>query len=152
MFIWAAWLNLDSSNSDITVYGMEGDVVAATSHGRLSVQTGGLVHLNTSNGRVDLETGSGGSARTSNGDIFTTVSQADITALSLDTSNGDVIVYLPEDAGFLLELTTSNGEIDLEQLGFGISGREFSGPINGGGPLIRVQTSNGDIKIRENRY
>ncbi|MBN1944040.1 MAG: DUF4097 family beta strand repeat protein [Bradymonadales bacterium] len=143
-----AWLDLETGNSSIAVFGMEGNVVAETSNGDITAQTDGMVSLRTSNGRIDLDTGDGGRADTSNGEIFATVRSGEIVSLRLSSSNGSIFVYLPIDAGFQLDLETSNGEIDLSWLGFGVNGDSFFGPIRGGGPLIRVRTSNGDIKIR----
>lgn len=90
-----------------------------------------------------------------------------VEAASLSTMNGDLIIGVPEDASCELHIDTSRGEItsDLEltiQPTKPVVTRSKKGGgteisiekvivalINGGGPVIRMKTLNGDIEINK---
>ncbi|HEX5788340.1 MAG TPA: hypothetical protein VFY03_09185 [Woeseiaceae bacterium] len=87
--------------------------------------------------------------------------------LSMESMNGDLIVRLPGNAGVELHLDSSEGEIlsdfevevlpstpviEREDSGDGVSVRvenTIVARVNGGGPVVRLKTLNGDISILE---
>lgn len=88
-------------------------------------------------------------------------------AMSMESMNGDLVVRLPAGAGAELHLDSSRGEIlsdfevevlptkpvvERDDSGDGISVRvenTIVARVNGGGPVIRLKTLNGDISILE---
>ncbi len=89
----------------------------------------------------------------------------DSAATSLSSLNGDILLSLPANIGFELRLDNQRGEIesdfeldvkpsktvvDRKEGREGVSVRLESiivATVNGGGPVIRMKTLNGDIKI-----
>jgi hypothetical protein len=124
---------LQSSNGEIETVAVSGAVEMRTNNGTVEGrQLGGPVKARTNNGKVDVEL---------------TALTGDVT---LGTNNGEVTLTLPKSskADFNLELT--NGEIEVD--GFTVDGeksrRRVSGSVNGGGPQVKADTTNGAIRVR----
>jgi len=75
------------------------------------------------------------------------------TGLDLETTNGAVRLRVPEDYSARLETGTVNGGIDIDfpVTVTGRIGREFSTTLGGGGPLVRAETTNGQVRISRGR-
>jgi DUF4097 and DUF4098 domain-containing protein YvlB len=69
--------------------------------------------------------------------------------LDVETSNGGVRLRIPEQYSARLEVGTVNGgfNIDFPVMVQGRLDREITANIGAGGPLIRVRTSNGGVKV-----
>ncbi len=166
-------LRARTSGGDVKLGKISGEVEAASSGGDVSLAGGGAgVKLSTSGGdiRLDHATGptelktSGGniSAGTVEGALTARTSGGDVTAAfastlkgdcALSTSGGQVKVTVAPGAGFRLDAATSGGEVDAEGLTITIEhgGRGHSrlaGAVNGGGPVLRLRSSGGDIVVR----
>ncbi len=168
---------LDTSNASITVSRCQGPLVADTSNGAIRIsRTPGDLKLDTSNGRIEAEDVEGsivadtsnGSIRvtveeapsgselrfdTSNGSIEVTMKQFRDNPMLLESSNGGVTLRLPEATNAELHATTSNGSIqtDLPVNAMGtIKKTELRGKLGGGGPLVRLSTSNSSLRILRN--
>ncbi len=137
---------------------------------------GGGIHLNGAKGPVRAETQGGGLkllnlthgviAETAAGTIVAQwVGGRDtFAASSLETSNGDVIIYLPAGLGVNLEadIEAAHGhtiragdfpEVRVTSEGGPYGPKQISavGAINGGGPLLRVHTTLGNIVIQRGK-
>jgi hypothetical protein len=71
---------------------------------------------------------------------------------SLSTSGGSVQATVSRDAAFRLDASTSGGDVSADGLTItidqgGIGKSNLSGDVNGGGPMLRLHTSGGDIRI-----
>lgn len=91
--------------------------------------------------------------------------RGEFTDSKLITNSGDVVVYLPSDLGVTVRATieVSNGHrviTDFDEVKVSSDGGgEWSGPrtvygngaINGGGPVLKINTSNGNIYLRRAR-
>jgi hypothetical protein len=152
---------------------MDGEIDAGTSGGDIHLQegtakgrlttSGGDIHVVRAGGPLEVDT-SGGSivlesvaqlirASTSGGDVRATFTEAPKQDVHLGTSGGNVQVHLPKTAAFHLDASTSGGEVDASGLTLtlekGGSGRSrLVGAVNGGGPLLKLRTSGGDITVR----
>jgi hypothetical protein len=128
-------LSLRSSNGGISVADVEGRIEFRTVNGgvRLS-RLAGEVTGRTSNGGVDVDLD--GATWTGAG-------------LDVETSNGGVRLRIPEQYSARLEVGTVNGgfNIDFPVMVQGRLDREITANIGAGGPLIRVRTSNGGVKV-----
>lgn len=130
----SASLQIDDYASTIEISGIEGSV-------EIDTYSGGVTGTNLSGG-LDLEGHSG--------DAQVTLTR--LTApLSIDTFSGSVRLTLPEDAGFDLEtdLTradqlTASGTLSLPSPTKG----NYEGTVNGGGPLLSIQTHSGTVELR----
>jgi hypothetical protein len=161
-----------TSGGNIKLGSIGGDVDASTSGGNVGLAEGrGSVRLSTSGGNVtvdriagpaELETSGGDirvdsvgntlTARTSGGDVkaaFVGPLKGDCT---LSTSGGEVKASVAKDAGFQLDASTSGGEVDAAGITItidhgGIGRSSLSGQVNGGGPVLKLRSSGGDIKV-----
>lgn len=129
-------LQLESTNGGLDVTGIEGDLDLDTTNGGISLaEASGGVRAHTTNGGIDIRLsgstwrGSGLDAHTTNGGIRLTVPDGFAARLEAETVHGDIHTDFP---------ITVQGRI----------GKELSGDLNGGGPTVRLETTNGGISIR----
>jgi DUF4097 and DUF4098 domain-containing protein YvlB len=149
--------DIEGRTSGGDIYLREGTAEAKlhTSGGNIRVErAGGRTQVSTSGGDIRLdEVKELVSARTSGGNVHATITGPLTADTELGTSGGDVVVKLRRDIGFHLDASTSGGDVSAEGLTLtidrgGIGKRRLSGTVNGGGPLLRLRTSGGNIKIR----
>lgn len=126
-------VTLESSNGDINVTGLTGAFRASASNGRITgTDLQGSAHTSTTNGVITLTMAS---------------VTADVTA---ETTNGQVTVTIPRDTNASLSARVTNGGISHENLDLQVtetSRRRLDGRLGTGGPSIRVETTNGAVRI-----
>lgn len=161
-----------TSGGDITIERADGEVDMHTSGGDVTIESAeGRLNAGTSGGDITIgdATGGGVTAKTSGGDIEAGL-RAAVSELEedwlLQSSGGELTIRIPEDLQASLEAEIQIGSswfgrdkeyrIDSdfnldEQDDGGRNGRTIraTGDINGGGHLIRLKTSDGDIRIRK---
>ena len=164
---------LRTSGGDVTLGKISGDIDAGTSGGDVRLAEGlAVVKLATSGGDIrvgraagptDLST-SGGDidiksventlhAATSGGNVSAGVAGGLKGDCKLATSGGQVQVTVDKGAAFDLDAATSGGEVDASGLTITIekggAGRSrLAGKVNGGGPLLKLRSSGGDITVQ----
>lgn len=165
---------LRTSNGRITITGVTGNVEAGTSNGSVHLaDCRGSAVLRTSNGSIrasgvrdrfeattsngSIKAGiTGGSSdepievRTSNGSITLTLREQPATDIIATTSNASITVRAPESLAARVKLSTSNGSVktDFQVLVSGTQKKtRLNGTINGGGPLVKLTSSNGNIRL-----
>jgi len=129
-------LELRSSNGSITIEDTDGDAKLRTSNGKITVRN----HY----GNLDGET--------SNGEIDVDIVLPDDGDCKLKTSNGNIVLSIPGSTSADIEASTSNGEIETRSLDFDnveSTDREFEGKMGDGDGDIELETSNGNILIKE---
>ncbi|MFK8014910.1 MAG: DUF4097 domain-containing protein [Gammaproteobacteria bacterium] len=152
-------------------FGMvSGEVNAYTSGGSITLEGGGAdANLNTSGGSIrvgevagDLKaTTSGGSIRiagvsgnvqanTSGGSVEATLRTQPTSDCRLSTSGGTVTLNLSDAFAVNIDASSSGGGVrsDFPIEGKTKSKRRLRGAINGGGPLMRLKSSGGGVRIR----
>lgn len=129
-------LELDSTNGGLQVTAIEGDLDLDTTNGGIDLyDVSGSVRAHTTNGGIEIRLagstwrGSGLDAETTNGGIELAVPDGFAAHLEAETVHGDVHTDFP---------ITVQGRI----------GKELSADLNGGGPTVRLETTNGGISIR----
>lgn len=163
----------NTSGGDIALERIDGDVDASTSGGDITLREGtARAKVHTSGGDILIERAGGPTeANTSGGDIVIRsaaqlkrahTSGGDIRAVlrgplqegcELSTSGGDVEVDVESGVAFELDASTSGGHVDAAGLTItidkgGLRKSQLKGRVNGGGPLLRLRSSGGDIDIR----
>jgi hypothetical protein len=129
---------------DLDISNVNGLIAASDVSGRL--------RLETTNGRIDLARCSGTvDASTTNGGIRAELLQ--VTAgrdLNFETTNGRIIVIVPQSLAANIDAGTTNGSIttDLPVTTKNFDSNSLRGAVNGGGPNLRLRTTNGGIEIR----
>ena len=140
--------------------------------GPVDIETGGgTIHLNGAKGHVHAETGGGGielmgvpSARAETGAGGITVKLVNTGGERrdsvLETGAGDITVYIASDVAVSVRATVDMGngheitsdfpDIHVRSEGdqWGPKTLTAEGKLNGGGPVLKVHTSTGDICIK----
>ncbi len=160
-----------SSNGSLTVTGLHGNVDLKTSNGAISSDsTAGPLRVNTSNGAVRVHAADGTlTATTTNGamDLQGRFTQVDAqtsegsvavqllpgsnlqSSSHVSTSDGAITLSVPRDLRADVRANTSNGRIanGLPLQDATHDDDSLHGLMNGGGPTLRVNTSNGSIAL-----
>jgi hypothetical protein len=133
-------LRLGSSDGNVTIRQAKGTLEARGSDGHMTIDgqfTG--VQLHTSDGSLD----------------FTLAPGSQLNAASrIESSDGHVEVRVPSTLAADLDITTSDGHVDCS-LPLTMdhydskesSGHHLRGRLNGGGTLLTVRTSDGNVRI-----
>jgi hypothetical protein len=127
-------LRLQNSNGAIDVVAVKGTVRAETSNGTVKGRDlTGSVEANTTNGAVRLD--------------MNAVAPGGIRA---ETVNGAVELTIPSGAKAEIQASCLNGRISVDGLkldGGESTRRRVEGRLNGGGPKVIADTTNGKIQI-----
>ena len=168
----AGKMEMRTSGGNVKIGNIDGTVDGGTSGGNVELgsctgdtrleTSGGNVRAEKIVGKANLGTSGGDivvklvenvlSAHTSGGDVEAGIGGALKGDCSLGTSGGDVRVTVDKAAAFQLDAATSGGGVRADGLTItlddGGSGRShLSGKVNGGGPLLKLRTSGGSIKV-----
>ncbi len=141
-----------TSRTDFQLARLEGEIEISPNADLSANQMAGPVTLNTRNRNITLERVTGDLAVTNhNGSVDLTLAPP-LGNVTVENRNGSVNVTVPNDAGFVIQAETANGEVENEfSLPSGGSENHptISGTVNKGGPLLRVNTSQGDISLKK---
>jgi DUF4097 and DUF4098 domain-containing protein YvlB len=168
----AGAVHAHTSGGDVKLGDIGGAIDASTSGGNVSLGEGrSSVRLSTSGGNVSAKHLVGPSdLRTSGGDIKVDsventlkaeTSGGDVRAAfigdlkgdcMLSTSGGQVKASMGKQVGFHLDASTSGGSVDASGLTItidhgGMGRSSLAGQVNGGGPLLKLRSSGGDIDV-----
>jgi DUF4097 and DUF4098 domain-containing protein YvlB len=127
--------NVQNTNGRITLSSLSGRVRAQTTNG--AVRGEGL------RGRVE--------ASATNGGIEVEMASLHEDGLTLETTNGGIRLRLPETSRADISARTVNGGISTGSLPVEAVGetsrRRLEGRLNGGGSRVRLETTNGGIRV-----
>ena len=144
-------LYASSGSGSIRGLGITGAITAKTSSGGIDLEQvgSGQVDVSSSSGTVRVRGVRGGlQASTSSGGLIV---QGELSSdWRLSASSGSIRIDLPRNQGFNLDATTGSGSIKVDfpvTVTGNVGRRSLRGPAQGGGPLLRVQTSSGGISI-----
>jgi DUF4097 and DUF4098 domain-containing protein YvlB len=126
---------LITTNGGITVTGLKGRVVAETTNGGVETRgVSGQLEASTTNGGLDIDL-----AAVADGGV------------RLGCTNGGITVRLPRDAKATISASITNGGISSGSLPIDITGensrRRLEGRLNGGGPRLQIEGTNGGITL-----
>jgi hypothetical protein len=128
-------LRLSNTNGAIEITDMTGDLTLDTTNGAVkAVGISGVTRASTTNGGVSLD--------------FVSVPAGGISA---ETTNGAVVVTIPKDSKAHINARVSNGGIEADGLEMSVadqSRRRLDATINGGGAELKLETTNGGVRIR----
>jgi hypothetical protein len=160
-------IDLETSGGSIHAKGCTGTVRLHTSGGSIQLKDlDGNIEAETSGGSIDadnikgeLDAGtSGGSikltnlfckveAETSGGGIDADIKET-TQGVKLRNSGGDISLQLPANKGFDLDLNAHKINAELTNFNGSTDEHSIEGKLNGGGPLIDVHTTSGNINVR----
>ena len=127
-----------SMSGEVTLLSVSGAVRARSVSGEIRVKAGVVTSLE---------------ANTVSGDITIEAALADKGEYSLHSVSGEVRLRLPEDQGCSVDCTTISGGFkcklphELNREGWG----RLHAEVNGGGPLVQVRTTSGDVRIKSSK-
>jgi len=128
-------LDLKTTNGGITIENVDGRLEFTTVNGGVKLtDVGGTVHGRTTNGGLDV-------------DLDGATWQGE--GLDVETSNGGIRLRVPEQYSARLEAGTVNGGINVD-MPITLQGRidrEISTNLGAGGPLLRLRTHNGGVRV-----
>lgn len=113
----------------------------------------GFVSVESSGGGITIENVVGKlRAETSGGPINAVLPSPIPDEVSLESSGGGVTVKVAPDAAFNLDAEASGGGVSCE-LPIARQGKkehgEMKGPVNGGGPAVKLESSGGGIHVKK---
>lgn len=142
---------LETSNGDLTVTDGHGNAEVSTSNGDVTFSNfDGTIDIKTSNGNITVQGGILTGADTSNGSIDAEIYIVPPEGIVLDTSNGDIIISVLQGLNAEFDMDTSNGSVTIKGTNFSnirISDSNGQATLGEGGSIIRLDTSNGDIRV-----
>ena len=163
-----------TSGGSIEVVDVKGDVQVRTSGGSIRLgaiqgfvsgrTSGGSIKVVDCSGGTDVRTSGGGiwlggigknvTARTSGGSIEANMAISPQSECSLRTSGGRITLTLIPDVAVDLEAKASGGRVLTDfAVDSTIQGKvpknRLEGSINGGGPLLKLRTSGGNIHLQK---
>jgi DUF4097 and DUF4098 domain-containing protein YvlB len=130
-------LNLNAHNGGIHIEGVRGNITFNTQNGGVHLASvAGMVKGHTQNGGVHVDLAG---------------SRWDGQGLQVETQNGGVHVGVPASYAAHIESSTVNGGMksDFSEMIRDRRQHEVSADINGGGPTVRVVTTNGGVTIQK---
>ena len=120
----------------------------------------GGIDLSRLTGKIDVETTNGGivarevggaiEATTTNGGVEVELTQVASGGVKLGCVNGGIKLRLPSEAAATISASVANGGIDADGLKLETtesSRRSLEARLNGGGPMIKIEGTNGGIKL-----
>jgi len=136
-------INVGEVSGDVDVETSGGSIEVDGAAGNLRAHTSGGVSLRGLQGNVD--------ASTSGGSMDAEILKQLDAPCELSTSGGGITIYLSRDLKADIDAYTSGGEVDCD-LPITVQGKfgegKLRGKLNGGGPLLTLRTSGGDIELR----
>ena len=140
-----------SSHGDIAGKALRASVIELeTSHADLEFESIESEEFNarTSHADIDIDRLRGAATlRTSHGDVD--VELIDELGADIETQHGDVSVRVTKDARFDLDLQGAEVEVSSAlRVNGRVSEDRVDGSINGGGQVLRVRTTHGEVVVR----
>jgi hypothetical protein len=122
-------------NGGIEVSGLQGRVTAETVNGGVTARgVTGQLDASTTNGGLDID-----------------LARVPEAGVKLECVNGAIKVRLPRDGKATISASVANGGIDAGDLPIDTTGesgrRRLEGRLNGGGPRIQIEGTNGGIRL-----
>lgn len=147
-------IRFHTSRTDLRLGRLDGEIEISPNSDLTADQAVGPFTLATRNRNITLDRVSGDvSVTNSNGSVDITGAPP-IGNITVENRNSSVELTLPEQAGFTVQAETNNGDLDndfnLQQIGNDDSNRKsYSGTVGKGGPLVRINTTHGDIRLKK---
>jgi DUF4097 and DUF4098 domain-containing protein YvlB len=147
-------IKIDTSGGGIEVTGGTGSLNGDTSGGSITVKTfKGPVCVDTSGGGITIENVAGKvKGDTSGGSIHAVLLSPVPGDVSLSTTGGGVTVQVPANAAFNLDAEATGGGVSCD-LPVTVQGKQerdrLKGPVNGGGPVVHLETSGGGVHVQK---
>lgn len=150
----AGSLEASTGSGSIAAMAVAGPTKASSGSGSITVTQAGKgdVIVSASSGGITLK-GVDGAARVNSSSGSIAIEGRPAGPWSINASSGGITMTVPPDAAFDLDARSNSGNIDsvhpvtMEVTGK-IDKRHVEGKVRGGGPLVQVHCSSGNIRIK----
>jgi len=150
----ASDLDMHTGDGSIEVQGVKGNLRLASGDGHIQAQNvDGVLHASSGDGHISVDGRFDGiEVRTKDGHIEATVRNGSriLNEWSFHSGDGSIELRVPGDLKADLDAHTGDGHITANlpvEVQGSVSHSALRGHMNGGGPLIRVRTGDGSIRI-----
>ena len=135
-------IHVDNIVGSVETQTLSGDLRFGSVKGRIfGRSTSGDITLANCEGPVDV--------KTTSGDIYADITIQPLGEWRLRTSSGDIVSTFISNIGFKIDAQTISGGISMDSRIQGTGNRRrFRGTIDRGGPLLKLHTTSGDIRLR----
>lgn len=133
-----ARIEVSSTNGSIKISDVAAEILAESANGNIDlIDVAGVSRVQTSNGRITA-----------------VLDEASDDPMEITAVNGRIDVTLKSDFNATLDASSIHGDIDIDdKLGIPavkeLVGRHARGQIGSGGPLLKITTVNGKIKLSQ---
>jgi len=143
---------VSTGSGSIRAAGVAGSFNGSTGSGNISLEQSapGDVEAHTGSGTIELQ-GVHGALRAGTGSGSITAGGDPSGEWKVDTSSGSIEIHLNGSAAFDLYAHTSSGKVTVDHpvtVQGTLNRKEIRGKVRGGGPLVEVRTSSGNIHIQ----
>ena len=149
-------MEVKNSGGDVRIDTADEETVAGTSSGSIVIKLAkGKVDARNSGGKIEVnEARDVVLAHTSSGPIIVRLGAEPKADSHLEVSGGDITVTLPRSAAVDVDARTSGGKVvSAFPVTSIVSGEPkpgaLRGKINGGGSMLSLRASSGDIRLNE---
>ena len=143
-------MRIQTSDGDIKINSATGDMDAKTSDGDLVIDEmiSSSAEIRTSDGEIKIGKMTGSlTLRSGDGDVE--LGLIDPENISISISDGDALLTMPQNLSVTLDVSARDVEMDsFSNFSGKLENSRVEGDLNGGGALIRVRTSDGDVVMR----
>lgn len=147
-------LDIGTSNGAVNLSDITGATMVRTSNGKVTGQNlRGAIEASSSNGGITIRLAdpmAGKPVRldTSNGSVDLTMEKVNNNEVLITTSNSSITARMPANLNAQVRASTSHGNVSTD---FDLRGTQdknrLDGTIGSGGPLLRMNSSNGSIRL-----
>lgn len=145
-------VTMNSSGGNLDARRIKGTLKGETSGGSVRAENiSGDVNVETSGGEIELSSIDGNVHGETSGGGITLKLNGENKGVDVHSSGGDINIYVNDSIAANLEASTSGGKVRCElpiTVKGDMSDEELRGKINGGGNIIRAETSGGDVRIK----
>lgn len=137
-------VKLEDVTGSITIRTVSGDIIGDRLNGPLQV------HTTSGDVSVTESHHSGFDLYSVSGDFSIDTSAPRDARYAVNTTSGDLHLYVPGETGLSVKLNTSSGSVHshLPVEIIQANKRHWEGNVNGGGAILEMRSSSGDLEIR----
>lgn len=129
-------INIKSESGKVQCGRIEGERIRV-------VASSGDISLGELQGELDIES--------SSGNVALGLSKL-AAGVTVSNSSGNIRIRIPAGTGYSVDIETGSGKITLDDSVIGVVNQErdkIRGDVNGGGPLVKLRASSGNIAIQK---
>ncbi len=140
-------MDLQTSDGDIQIESVDGKFYAKSSDGDLLINEmiSAAAEVSTSDGEIIIKKVSGSlTLRSGDGDVE--LGLVNPEAIRASISDGDVLLSMPKDLAATLDISSKDVDMtSFSNFSGKITNTKVYGDLNGGGALIHIKTSDGEV-------